>query len=79
MPRKFKLLALLLVFVLMGTSTKALAKSRRRVRHDRPHRQRRVELITPSEAKEVVRRQLGTHNRTDYPESSPDYEKEFIF
>ena len=21
----------------------------------------------------------GTHNRTDYPESSPDFEKEFIF
>ena len=60
MSRKFKLLALLLVFVLMGTSTEALARSRRKVKHSSSHKERRVELITPSEAKDVVRRQLGT-------------------
>ena len=62
MSRKFKLLALLLGFVLAGTSTEALAKSRRRIKHSSPstHRTRRVELITPSEAQDVVRRQLGT-------------------
>ncbi|MBQ6772803.1 MAG: PepSY domain-containing protein [Synergistaceae bacterium] len=62
MSRKFKLLALLLVFVLAGTSTEALAaRRRRRIRHDdSSHRTRRVELITPSEAQNVVKRQLGT-------------------
>ena len=67
MSRKVKLLALLLVFVLFGTSTEALAKSKRKLRR-RPHVSvsqsrtyyREADLITESEAQEVVRRQLGT-------------------
>ena len=66
MSRKFKLFALLLVFVLLGTSTEVLAAGRRRIRH-RPHgeysrREKEVELITPEEAKHVVRKQLGTRH-----------------
>ena len=66
MSRKFKLFALLLVFVVLGTtSTEVLAAGRRKFRR-RPHREysrheREIELITPEEAKHVVRRQLGTH------------------
>ncbi len=60
MSRKFKLLALLLAFVLMGTSTEVFAASGRRFRQ-RPHHRREIELITPSEAQNIVRRQLGTH------------------
>lgn len=67
MSRKFKLLALFLVFVVLGTSsTEVLAAGRRRIRHrphhDGPRREREVELITSEEAKHVVRRQLGTRH-----------------
>ena len=91
MSRKVKLFALLLVLVLLGTSTEVLAASSRRVRpRPRPERwEREVELITPSEAQHIVRKQLGTphvrffgepelHNKVrDYPVHSgyrPVYE-----